>query len=133
MGFNSAFKGLKEILDRSARTGLIWLRKGTSGGLLWTRSWTFGVHKMREISQLASNSLHCHRVMQTKTMKTILYLKMSVAIYKSTRRDFVRECLLSVGTESFVFHCAIQKFKGIPNYNSACCFLLGVKLGRLHW
>jgi hypothetical protein len=26
--------------------GLIWLRIGTSGGLLWTRYWTFGFHKM---------------------------------------------------------------------------------------
>jgi hypothetical protein len=26
--------------------GFIWLRIGTSGGLLWTRYWTFGVHKM---------------------------------------------------------------------------------------
>jgi hypothetical protein len=27
-------------------TGSIWLRIGTSGGLLWTRWWTFGFHKM---------------------------------------------------------------------------------------
>jgi hypothetical protein len=26
--------------------GLIWLRIGTSGGLLWTRWWTFGFHKL---------------------------------------------------------------------------------------
>jgi hypothetical protein len=26
--------------------GWIWLRIGTSGGLLWTRYWTFGFHKM---------------------------------------------------------------------------------------
>jgi hypothetical protein len=56
---------------------------------------------MRGISQLAKNFLDCHRVMQTKNMKAILYLKMSVTIYKSTRQDFIRECLLSVGTESF--------------------------------
>jgi hypothetical protein len=28
-------------------SGLIWLRIGTSGGLLWTRWWTFGFHKRR--------------------------------------------------------------------------------------
>jgi hypothetical protein len=27
-------------------TGLIWFRIGTSGGLLYTRQWTFGFHKM---------------------------------------------------------------------------------------
>jgi hypothetical protein len=27
-------------------TGLIWLRIGTSGGLFWTRQWTFGFHEM---------------------------------------------------------------------------------------
>jgi len=30
-------------------TGLIWLRTGTSDGLLWTRWWTFEFHKMWEI------------------------------------------------------------------------------------
>jgi len=36
MGFNSGFKGLKKQ-DGGAWTGLIWLRMGTGGGLLWTR------------------------------------------------------------------------------------------------
>jgi hypothetical protein len=27
------------------RTGFVWLRIGSSGGLLWTRWWTFGFHK----------------------------------------------------------------------------------------
>ena len=37
----------------------------------------------------------------------------------------VRECLLSFGTESFVFQCAIQKLKdySIQNCNFACCFI----------
>jgi len=29
------------------RTGLSWLRIGSSGGLLWARWWTFGFHKER--------------------------------------------------------------------------------------
>jgi hypothetical protein len=29
------------------RTGFGWLRIGSSGGLLWTRWWTFGFHKKR--------------------------------------------------------------------------------------
>jgi hypothetical protein len=32
---------------------LIWLRIGTSGGLLWTWYWTFGFHKMLGISWVA--------------------------------------------------------------------------------
>jgi hypothetical protein len=37
----------------------------------------------------------------------------------------VRECLLSFGTESFVFQFVIKKFKdeNIQNYNFACCFV----------
>jgi len=35
------------------RTGLIWLRIGTSDGLLWTRQWTFGFHKRHGIAWLA--------------------------------------------------------------------------------
>jgi hypothetical protein len=34
-------------------TGFIWLRIGSSGGLLWTRQWTFGFHKWRRIYWLA--------------------------------------------------------------------------------
>jgi hypothetical protein len=37
--------------------GFIGLRIGTGGGLLWTRLWTFGFHKMRGISRLAELSL----------------------------------------------------------------------------
>jgi hypothetical protein len=33
--------------------GLIWLRIGTSGGLLWTQKWTFGFHKMLGSSWVA--------------------------------------------------------------------------------
>jgi hypothetical protein len=36
-----------------AWTGLIWLRIGTGGGLLWIRWWTFGSHKMRGVSWVA--------------------------------------------------------------------------------
>jgi hypothetical protein len=34
--------------------GLIWLRIGTNGGLLWTRRWTFGSHKMLGSSRVAA-------------------------------------------------------------------------------
>jgi len=33
-------------------TGPIWLRIGSSGWVLWTRLWTFGVHKSWRISWL---------------------------------------------------------------------------------
>jgi hypothetical protein len=35
-------------------TGSIWLRIGTSGGLLWKRWWTFGFHKMLGSSWVAA-------------------------------------------------------------------------------
>jgi hypothetical protein len=35
-------------------TGFIWLRIGTIGGLLWTRWWTFGFHKMLGSSWVAA-------------------------------------------------------------------------------
>jgi hypothetical protein len=34
--------------------GLMWLRIGTSGGILWTRYWTFGFHKMLGSSWVAA-------------------------------------------------------------------------------
>jgi hypothetical protein len=39
-------------IERKMWTGCIWLRIGTTGGLLWTWSWTFSSHKRREISWL---------------------------------------------------------------------------------
>jgi hypothetical protein len=41
-------------------TGLIWLRLGTSGGLLWTWWWTFGFHKCWEVLE----SLHNLRLLE---------------------------------------------------------------------
>jgi hypothetical protein len=35
---------------------LIWFRIGISWGLLWTRYWTFGFHKMLEVLELLHNS-----------------------------------------------------------------------------
>ena len=40
-----------------AWTGLIWLRTGTGDGLLWTRWWNFGLHKMQGSSWLAEKLL----------------------------------------------------------------------------
>jgi hypothetical protein len=45
--------------DGKVWTGFIWLRIRTSGGLLWTRSWTFGYRKRREISWRAEWLLAC--------------------------------------------------------------------------
>jgi hypothetical protein len=39
------------------RIEFIWLRTQTSGGLLWTRQWTFGLHKRRGISWLAERTI----------------------------------------------------------------------------
>ena len=38
-------------------TGSSWIRIVTGGGHLWLQKWTFGFHKMREISSLAGNLL----------------------------------------------------------------------------
>jgi len=47
------------------------------------------------------------------------------SIQEKYERIEVRECLLSFGAESFVFHFAIQKCKDsdMQNYNFACCFV----------
>jgi hypothetical protein len=41
------------------RTGFNWLRTGSSGGILWTRWWTFGFHKESRIflDKLSDNQL----------------------------------------------------------------------------
>ena len=44
-------------MGMEAWTGLIWLKIGTGGGLLWKWQWTLGFHKMRGISWLAEDLL----------------------------------------------------------------------------
>jgi hypothetical protein len=46
--------GEGERWDVMVWTGSIWLRIGTSGGLLWTRWWTFGFHRMLGSSWVAA-------------------------------------------------------------------------------
>jgi hypothetical protein len=36
-------------------TGFVWLKIGTSGALLWTRSWIFAFHKRRGTSWLVDD------------------------------------------------------------------------------
>ena len=43
--------------EMEAWNGLIWLKTGTGGGLLWMQQWTFGFHKMGIISWLAEKLL----------------------------------------------------------------------------
>jgi len=56
------WKMLKGILNKQSGNvwiGFIWLRKGTTGGLLRTQQWTFGFHKRRGISWLSEWLLAC--------------------------------------------------------------------------
>jgi hypothetical protein len=46
---------LREREDGVVWTGSMWLRIGSSGGLLWTWKWTFGFHKIWKILQWLSN------------------------------------------------------------------------------
>jgi len=39
MGFNSGFKGLKQILKKMAWNGFVCLKINDSGGTVWTRDW----------------------------------------------------------------------------------------------
>ena len=48
--------GFREV-GCGAWTKSIWLRIGTGDGLLWMRYWTFGFHKMGDVSWLAENLL----------------------------------------------------------------------------
>jgi hypothetical protein len=43
--------------DEVVWPGLSWFRIGRGGGHLWMWSWTFGFHKMREISWLTGDGL----------------------------------------------------------------------------
>jgi hypothetical protein len=66
-------------------TGSIWLRIGASGGLLWTRWWNFGFHKM-----LGSSLVHNWQLLKkgsaplVSTMQETIFLMMGMVSQQHT-------------------------------------------------
>ena len=69
-----------------ACTEPVLLRIGTGGGLLWMRWWTFGFHKMREISWLAEDLLAPH--IGLCCVELVSYMNYSTACNKSIHLIF---------------------------------------------
>jgi hypothetical protein len=57
---------------------LIWLRIGTSGGLLWTRYWTFGSHKMLGIFWVAAQLAASQEGLSSMSEWYLFYLHLEV-------------------------------------------------------
>jgi hypothetical protein len=78
-------------------TGFIWLRPGTSGGLLWTRYWTFGFHKMLGSSWVAAQLAASPEGLSSITLSNVyymlqvLYLSMDNLITIVTNGDYIHE------------------------------------------
>jgi hypothetical protein len=62
------------------RSGLIWLRLGSSGGVLWTWKWNLGFHKGRVVSLPAEweCSPHPPRLFLKKKSSEVLFLRRGV-------------------------------------------------------
>jgi hypothetical protein len=76
-------------------TGLVWLRIGTSGELLWIRYWTFGFHKMPGnyrvskqlgISGVALSSMELVRYQQVSSRENASELHVGGTRYESHQR-----------------------------------------------
>jgi hypothetical protein len=63
--------------DRSSCTVLIWLRIWSSGGLLWTRQWTFELHNMRGIPWAAEEMLDSQ----------VGYCSVELGVYENYKKD----------------------------------------------
>jgi hypothetical protein len=99
---------LKWGLERQNRvvwTGLIWLRMGTGGGLMWTWWWTSGFHKMlgssRAAAQLAASQEGLSSMSEwvSVTISTYTWLTVELSPYPSCRAPqgpWGRSVLLSV-------------------------------------
>jgi hypothetical protein len=59
--------------DRMGWIGLIWLRVGAGGGLLWTRYWTFGFHKILESSWVAAQLAGFQEGLSSMSSWVIIY------------------------------------------------------------
>jgi hypothetical protein len=64
-------------------TGLLWLRIGTGGELLWTRWWTFGFHKMLGIYRVGTQLVASRMVLSSTELVT------SVSTYESQSTRWV--------------------------------------------
>ena len=76
-GWEDNIKTIFREVGLETWTGSIWLRTGTSDGLLWMRWWTFGFHKMRGISWVAEDL--------SVSQKGLSWVEL-VTYYKSTRQ-----------------------------------------------
>ena len=87
----------------------MWLRTGTFGRLLWTRQWTFGLHKMLGISWLAQKLL---ALQGCWSMKLFVYL----FIYL-----FSQSVAVALGAIfRWKHHSLSPKIKCISNFLSRC-------------
>jgi hypothetical protein len=71
------------------------LRKGTSVGLLWTRQWTFGFHKMLGSSRVAAQLAASEKVLGS--IKLVSY-SVSYTVHKITV-EWVNYTLQNLGSQ----------------------------------
>jgi hypothetical protein len=84
-------------------TGSIWLRIGTSGGLLWTRWWTFGFLKMLGSSWVAAQLATSQEGLSSVSKYTTNYRGVLYNVKRMYCRPNVPKIVLFVKLFSMVF------------------------------
>jgi hypothetical protein len=120
---------LKWIFEiyRRVWTGFLLLRIGKSGRLSWAWQWTFGFHKMREISSLSEELLASQEVLYS--MEFFHYVDMTErqpVISDSTTGKFIQQrwTLILAKTYSLFFFFSKTKSRCvIANITYHCCYL----------
>jgi len=79
-------------MDRRVWIGCIWLRIGTSGGLLWIWWWTFEFHKRQGTSRLAEWLLASQGLCSMESFNNFITVHVTNDIHVCNKTAFVSEC-----------------------------------------
>jgi hypothetical protein len=101
--------------------GLIWLRIGTSGRLLWTRYWTFGFHKM-----LGSSWVAAQLAAPQEGLSSVSKLSVCSAYFHTKRIVQILIMLLSRITQAKI--CVLSKLT-VPRMVAMCIQTSSVHCG----
>jgi hypothetical protein len=103
------------MLNMKLCTVLIWLRIGTNGGLLWTRSWTFELIKCEKVVEYLGS---CE--MNTKDHFPWSFFFISGYLSRITKSSW-SILPTAIALPRYIYSIARIKIRNVPKHFTLCC------------